>query len=469
MANSIQKFPVPLILKKVLKDSLNGELSITTNTFTKNLYFINGRLEFATSSLVKERLGDLLLAAGKITPVQFAKLTRIKEHSDRRTGEILAQITHLQMKDIFAALKFQVKTIAVSSFSLTEGEWKFTTVIPNIPQNQKLSLKLPYIISEGVRQIPDFDYYKTRFNLRSAVTAPIPETTGQYMSTNEIKFYVNLTRFPNISVEQLIQNLKLPEAIFWRQITSLYLLNVVDFAEYTVDEVRNEHIETVNDLFEKIQEGKLDFYKLFGLKNTASVQEVKETYFDYSRKYHPDRFTVPPDSTSMMKANAVFAEINKAYEALSTPEKKREYDLKATQEHSPKKSDKLEQVKKARECYLKANALYKKKMYREAVSLMEGAIQMDPGKASYHMLLGLSQSKIPALCKMAEANFMKVKEMEPWNADPMFALGELYRAENLIKRAEGCYKKALELNMEHTLAGKAFSELNMGVLLGKKK
>jgi Tfp pilus assembly protein PilF len=69
--------------------------------------------------------------------------------------------------------------------------------------------------------------------------------------------------------------------------------------------------------------------------------------------------------------------------------------------------------------------------------------------------------------KMAEKNLDRAAQMEPWNADPLFALGQLYKSENMMKKAREYFEKALEINMEHTLAGKAISEF--GGLLHFKK
>ena len=49
--------------------------------------------------------------------------------------------------------------------------------------------------------------------------------------------------------------------------------------------------------------------------------------------------------------------------------------------------------------------------------------------------------------------------MEPWNADPVFYLGQLYWVENMFKKAEKWYRKALEINMEHTLAAKMIRKI----------
>jgi len=59
----------------------------------------------------------------------------------------------------------------------------------------------------------------------------------------------------------------------------------------------NKNIEEINDLYERIQSNKLDYYELFGVKNTSPTSEIKESYFRFSKKYHPDRLQVAPDST----------------------------------------------------------------------------------------------------------------------------------------------------------------------------
>ncbi len=467
MANAITKYPVPLIFKKILKDKLSGELIVTTENFKKKLFFSKGDLTFASSALIQERLGEILLTTGRITSTEFIKLTKIKQNSSRKVGEILVEITNLSMQDIYYSLVYQVKTIALSTFSLSEGKWKFIKTTPKIPGNQRLNIKLPEIITEGVKKIEDISYYKNRFSFRSPATTSISHSIGKFLSSDEIKFYINLTNFPNVSVKQIIFKQKIPENFFWRNIALLYLLNIVDFVEYTIDKELNKNVEEINDLYERIKSSKLDYYKLFGVKNTASVDEIKKSYFSFSKKYHPDRLQVAPDSTVKKKANEVFAEINKAFEVLSKKDKKIEYDFKGYKKKVGEEVIPGKQTQKARALYLKANAFYKQKKYWEAAAMLGDAVKMDASKPSYFLLLGLCQAKTPETQKMAEKNLKKAVEMEPWNADPVFALGELYRSENFLKKAEFYFKQALELNMDHTLAGKAIKDIE--ILYSKKK
>ncbi|MEW6571469.1 MAG: molecular chaperone DnaJ [Nitrospirota bacterium] len=68
-----------------------------------------------------------------------------------------------------------------------------------------------------------------------------------------------------------------------------------------------------------VQEVK-DFYKILGVSKDASQDEIKKAYRKLARKYHPD--LNPGDKTAEQK----FKEINEAYDILSDPKKRAEYD-----------------------------------------------------------------------------------------------------------------------------------------------
>lgn len=75
-----------------------------------------------------------------------------------------------------------------------------------------------------------------------------------------------------------------------------------------------------------------DYYTILGISHLADAMAIKNAYRKLAFQYHPDH-------NSLQTASATFLQIKKAYEVLSNPKLKAQYDLKLYYNAAGKKSD----------------------------------------------------------------------------------------------------------------------------------
>ncbi|XP_070994323.1 dnaJ homolog subfamily C member 4-like [Oncorhynchus clarkii lewisi] len=66
----------------------------------------------------------------------------------------------------------------------------------------------------------------------------------------------------------------------------------------------------------------VNYYNLLGVKPDASLEQIKNAFFDKSKKMHPDSALSNPG------LHGQFVELNEAYRVLSKEVSRREYDLR---------------------------------------------------------------------------------------------------------------------------------------------
>ncbi len=456
MLKQINKTPVPIIYRDILKNKMNGELTIRGHDFTKILFFLDGNLAFAKTTKKEERFGEILLELKKINQSQFLKIKDLIKEERDSLGRILVNKKIINNKDIYLALIHQIKTIAISTFSLPSVEWDFNPHVSNIPSNSKFDVDLLEIINEGINKISDFSFYKNKFLSLAVEVSSIPENIKKSLSTEDYQFYEKLSDLKNRLTDQIFSELKIKEEFFWKKIILFYILNIVSFYEIKIDENLEQNIEELLELYEKIKSDKINLYQLLNIENNATQDEIKDAYFKLAKKYHPDRISTTTKPETQEIANLVFASINKAFETLRDEDQKRKYD----KENLMTKNKTCENlIERAKILYRKAKTLYNSQRYWESSTVMNEAVKYDSSKSSYFLLLGLSQMNVSTLKREAEKNLKKAVDIDPWNAEPLVALGKLYFSENMIKSAENYFRKALSVNPEHALAIKKLEKI----------
>jgi curved DNA-binding protein CbpA len=96
------------------------------------------------------------------------------------------------------------------------------------------------------------------------------------------------------------------------------------FAAETDVDIDGEHQRQIAELFDRLEA--IDHYALLGVPRTADKKAIKRAYFDATSRFHPDRFFRKRLGSSKLKMEAIFGRMTEAHDALTSSERRAEYD-----------------------------------------------------------------------------------------------------------------------------------------------
>jgi len=152
---SLAQVPLAEVFRRVAAEELSGDLQVHLGSAIKSVYFDHGFVVFAASNLKRDRLGESMIDAGRISRHEFALASMIMKGSKRKFGEALVQAGVLSEEDLGREVAAQVNRIVLSLLKSKEGIYSFDERGTSIPVDLMVSLSIYRILLEGVRFMSD--------------------------------------------------------------------------------------------------------------------------------------------------------------------------------------------------------------------------------------------------------------------------------------------------------------------------
>ena len=146
----IETTSVPELMRSILSSGETGILTVTNGEVMKSIYVHNGRVMYAASNNIDERLGEVLLVRGKITVRQFIEASK-RIRPGLRLGTILVELGALEPEELIPAVELHVKQILIDLFTWTHGEYTFTIKELEADAVAALNMTTENLILEGIR------------------------------------------------------------------------------------------------------------------------------------------------------------------------------------------------------------------------------------------------------------------------------------------------------------------------------
>jgi tetratricopeptide (TPR) repeat protein len=153
MLTDIAVTPIAETLRRASAEHRSGDLQVRAGRMVKTVFFDHGRLVFAASNLKKDRLGEAMVADGKITQEEFDAVSALMRGERRRFGEALVKAGLADRYDVGGAVGRQVRRIALSLFDLPDGAAIFEERECAIPLEYMISLSIHRLLYDGIRHM----------------------------------------------------------------------------------------------------------------------------------------------------------------------------------------------------------------------------------------------------------------------------------------------------------------------------
>ncbi len=142
-------------IARVRGERWSGVLALAQGEVAKGLYFVDGEIAFAASTVEEDRLGACLFRVGKITEGQFRAAMRECEATGRPLGQAFVEMGHLTPGELAAAVTAQVERIVLSVLRWTTGSLRRDPMDRPLPADLALDLNTHRLLLLGTRLFPD--------------------------------------------------------------------------------------------------------------------------------------------------------------------------------------------------------------------------------------------------------------------------------------------------------------------------
>jgi tetratricopeptide (TPR) repeat protein len=177
MLTDLSVTPFAETIRRLSADRKSGDLQVRSVKLVKTVFFDHGRIVFAASNLKKDRLGEALVALGRITDEDFQRVSALmKGENKKRFGDALVQSGVMDKNELGTSVARQVRRVALSFFEMPEGVAAFEERRCPIPLEYMVSLSIHKLLYDGIKTMTSPELILAGLgNLDRGVTiAPLP-------------------------------------------------------------------------------------------------------------------------------------------------------------------------------------------------------------------------------------------------------------------------------------------------------
>jgi tetratricopeptide (TPR) repeat protein len=464
----------------------SGVLHLVRGEVEKRIYFDRGMILFAESGEEDEDLGPRLVGEGKISSGALAEARKnVSESKD--LAQALINRGLIAKETLSHTVRFIIDRVVRTVFQWEGGTARFSEgwLLQEIFESD---IVMTFeIILKGVSDMLGFEPVKEALKAQDSVLevakpTPVPL---QHLTLSPSHGFI-LSRVDGSTTLANVLSI-LPEDeedATCRFLYGLLVMGVLEFdppissGPFSIATILQEHADVmalekmqdraISDAYDRLRDK--NPFETLGVPADAEQEEIERAYEEAKKAFHRDRFV--QRVRDRRRSHLAFIE-SRLVEAYLSIVQSRQKSPGSRQERAPTGSgddvtadslmvrvemDKTktkmaleENTRAADAYYAKARKAMGEGDFHNAIQYGKLAISYNPEDARYFFLVADCQVRNPEARwqRLAEQNFRKATELDPWNPDYWISLGLFYKKRGLKLRAKKQFEEALRIAPAH--------------------
>ncbi len=466
---------LPEVLLSLADKGRSGVFRAQNASLKKQLILKNGTISFAESSQPDEHLARIMVSMGLLKQSDLREIIS-QMKSGKNAEEAIAALNRSDEESVHKGLHAQVIVVLSTLLGWGDFDMRFFPGEDLIKNRRHLGLNIAEMLVSSARRAVSKRLVTAPSGFLDGTITVVAATAEKRMGfplddTESFAYNRAQGEIPAKEFLSLIscRDETAPEEVFLR----LYLLGLiipekprgVPSSERTEPDATDTAEMLIEEMLLRFQNASL--YEILSIAPDASPDEAQAAYHAMAKRYHPDRFQSLEYSDDLRRqVEQVFSFVNKAYQTLKDPDLRSLYDKGRLSRNSEveaalksKKSADTDEGEMIDALFRHGCRSLRYGEFEKAVKELKSCVYLRPENAGYNYYLGLAESEVPGMYKVAEQHLLKAIELETIPSNSLVALVKLYLKVRLPRKAASMHKELIRWDPDHPEAKKLLEEI----------
>jgi tetratricopeptide (TPR) repeat protein len=441
----LEAHSLPAVLRALLLERRDGCLTVVRGTITRRLYLRGGMIVYGSSTDRQDRLGEILVAQGKLSKADHKKYWEESKSGNRLLGITLLVNDRITMSDLYLGVTAQIVTILDRLQKWRKGDYDFEEGRAPAAGTVLLRIPLALYLRTDLEKIPAAKKTAAKGAPEKKATAkkPAPKKAATRKAT---KAKGAATEPPFAAPDSAAVQPHPPGSAGAEEQEFEIHAETADAGPLSAAAVRE--LACVGEVSFMVQELRKrldqDPFALLGVPADADRPAIQAAYHRIAKVLHPDRLPKGCAPDLVREADDVFREVTVAVQA-AEERLGRAADAAPLPEPAPQRGRAPVADDQSRRFFAKGREWIAKRNYWQAADALRQAVRLKPAEATYRQYLGLSLMQTKRLHE-AEEHLVEATRLEPNNPAHYVNLGRVYRGGRLYKKAREAFERALRID-----------------------